>query len=127
MEILDSGERTSFTTGAVRDTTTGKGAFHLVPFEPLWRVAKIYEGGAAKYDARNWEKGIPLSRFYDSATRHWLKNWAGWIDEDHAAMAAWNTFGYMQTLKWIEDGVLPPELDDRPQYKLAWPKNIGGT
>ena len=39
----------------------------------LLEVSKQYEEGAKKYDERNWEKGIPLHCYIDSAVRHYLK------------------------------------------------------
>lgn len=46
-------------------------------------------------DNRNWEKGMPFSRYADAAFRHLLKWVAGWNDEDHLAAAAWNVFCLM--------------------------------
>lgn len=39
--IKDSGERTQFDTGAVRDMHTGKGRMDLLPWEPLAEVGEI--------------------------------------------------------------------------------------
>lgn len=36
------------------------------------RLAQHYENGAQKYADRNWEKGMPFSRYVDSAKRHLL-------------------------------------------------------
>ena len=49
MEIKDSGERTRFDTGAVRDMHTGKGRMDLLPWEALVEVSKHCEEGALKY------------------------------------------------------------------------------
>jgi dATP/dGTP diphosphohydrolase, N-terminal len=112
-EVKDSGlPRTEYETGAVRDVQEGKGRFDLIPPEPLFRLAKHYENGARKYAARNWEKGIPLSRYLDSAFRHLVKVNAKMDDEDHEAAVIWNMFGFIQTKKWIEEGKLPKELND---------------
>lgn len=46
MEIKDSGERTRFDTGAVRDMHTGKGRMDLLPWEALVEVSKHCEEGA---------------------------------------------------------------------------------
>ncbi len=43
--IKDSGERTEFTSGAVRDMHEGKGRFDLLPMCVLMRLAKHYENG----------------------------------------------------------------------------------
>ena len=44
-EILDSGERTEFSSGAVRDMHIGKGRFDLLPMCVLMRLARHYEAG----------------------------------------------------------------------------------
>lgn len=107
-EILDSGERTEFMTGAVRDMHEGKGRFDLLPMCVLMRLAKHYEKGALKYEERNWEKGIDAHSFADSAFRHLVKYMDGWTDEDHLIAAIWNLRG----LAWTEEK--KPELMDIP-------------
>ena len=118
MEFKDSGTRTTFNDGAVRDAQDGKGRMDLLPVNAVFELAKVFEAGAKKYAARNWEKGIPLSRYLDSGLRHGMKVLRGDTDEPHAAMAAWNFLCYLETLKRIEDGTLPKELNDLP-----WAKN----
>lgn len=44
--ILDSGERTEFSSGAVRDMHAGKGRFDLMPWAALMEVSKHCEAGA---------------------------------------------------------------------------------
>ena len=73
MSIKDSGERTEFTTGAVRDMHAGKGRFDLLPWHAIHEVAKHCEEGALKYGERNVDRGIPQHSFIDSATRHLVK------------------------------------------------------
>lgn len=107
-EILDSGERTEFQTGAVRDMHEGKGRFDLLPMCVLMRLAKHYEKGALKYEERNWEKGIDAHSFADSAFRHLVKYMDGLDDEDHLIAAIWNLCG----LAWTEEK--KPELVDIP-------------
>ena len=68
--IKDSGERTEFGTGAVRDMHSGKGRMDLLPWEALMEVSKHCEEGALKYGERNCEKGIPIHSLIDSAFRH---------------------------------------------------------
>jgi hypothetical protein len=110
--VKDSGDRTEFDTGSVRDRRTGKGRFDLIPTHPMRRLARHYENGAVKYGDRNWEKGQPLSSYLDSAERHLLAVKDGDADEDHAAAVVWNLFGYMFTKKRIEECELPVELDN---------------
>jgi hypothetical protein len=113
--IKDSGERSEFATGAVRDCHAGKGRMDLLPVSAIIEVSKIFEEGAEKYDARNWEKGIPLSRFIDSGLRHAMKWLRGDRDEPHLAQACWNFLCGLDTLERIKRGLLPSELDDLPR------------
>jgi hypothetical protein len=114
--LKDSGTRRTFETGAVRDGSgPEKGAPHLRPVHALHALDVHMAKGAAKYDARNWEKGIPLSVFFDSAQRHADKLLAGYVDEDHAAAWLWNVACYIETQHRIAIGLLPPALDDMPQ------------
>ena len=108
--IQDSGARKHFGTGAVRDISVGKGKPCLLPWEPMLRLAQHYEAGAEKYASRNWEKGIPLSSFQNSAWNHVMKWLAGWLDEDHESAAMWNIAGYIWTRERIIDGTLPLSL-----------------
>lgn len=109
-ETLDSGEREEFETGARRDSREGKGRYDLIPVEPLRRWALLMERGAKKYGDRNWEKGMNLSRFIDSAMRHLEQLRDGQTDEDHAAAVLFNVGAYMHTKKEIELGNLPQSL-----------------
>lgn len=92
----DSGERARFETGAQRDTASGKGRYDLLPVNAIHRLAQLYERGAVKYDARNWEKGIPVSRMFDSALRHVFQALSGDQSEDHLAGAVFNLIGIME-------------------------------
>lgn len=107
--IKDSGDRTEFETGAVRDMHEGKGRCDLLPACVLLRLARHYENGAKKYGDRNWQKGIPCHSFADSALRHLLKYLDGQTDEDHLIAAIWNLCG----LAWTEEKL--PELMDIPE------------
>ena len=60
-EIKDSGERTVFSTGGVRDMHEGKGDMVSIPWESILRLSKHYENGAKKYQRWNFRKGIPIS------------------------------------------------------------------
>ncbi len=114
--VKDSGKRRKFKQGAVRDIITGKGRFDLVSPIALMRLAKHYENGAGKYEDRNWEKGIPLSVYLDSAERHLNKFREGHREEDHMTAVAWNAFGLIHTEEMINRGLLPKELNDLPNY-----------
>jgi len=114
--IKDSGKRNKFDTGAVRDLRENKGRYDLISPIALKRLAIIYEKGAKKYNDRNWEKGIPLCRYLDSAMRHIQQYMEGLRDEDHLSQAAWNLFCVVHTEVMIERGLLPKELNDLPNY-----------
>lgn len=138
-EILDSGTRREFGTGAVRDVQEGKGRCDLMPLDVLaeyysehhalcphigitahlfaalrWfrvpgryersetmflELAKHYEAGAKKYGEHNWEKGIPVHCYIDSAVRHLLKFLRGDDDEPHDRAFVWNVVGAIWTVK----------------------------
>jgi hypothetical protein len=118
--LHDSGERQQFATGAVRDRQAGKGRFDLLPALAVPRLARHFEKGAAKYGDRNWERGIPLSRFLDSALRHLFAYLAGRDDEDHLVAAAWNLLAAMETEERAESDRLPLDLVD------IGPRRLGG-
>lgn len=143
-QILDSGQRRRFESGAVRDIHEGKGRCDLLPLsvvcplmpkqdyanilyhldqyvrtghdEHLYKslvifaearswsiptmileVSKQYEDGALKYGEHNWEKGIPLHCYIDSAIRHFLKFVDGRDDEPHDRAFVWNILGAIWT------------------------------
>lgn len=116
--IKDSGTRSQFDTGAVRDGQTGKGRMDLLPVRAIMEVAKVFEEGARKYEPRNWEKGIPLSRFMDSGLRHAMKWLRGDRDEPHLAQACWNFLCLLDTQARIQEGVLSAELNDLPNNPI---------
>lgn len=143
--IKDSGNRTEFESGAVRDIQEGKGRCDLLPLDVvaqalgdrngvdailynislfhltgdannlhyalgcfngfdtpqtmLLEVAIHFEDGAKKYGERNWEKGIPVSRYIDSAVRHYLKWLRGDTDERHDRAFCWNILCAIWTCK----------------------------
>ena len=108
--IKDSGNRRDFGTGAVRDAGGGKGRFDLLPFYGIEALAIHFEKGALKYASRNWEMGIPLRCYLDSAYRHLSKAASGLVDEPHVEAAAWNLVCYLHTRKLINAGALPVSL-----------------
>jgi hypothetical protein len=112
--IKSSGSCDSFATGAVRDTHEGKGRMDLLPVRAILEVSKIFEAGAKRYAARNWEKGINLSRYMDSGLRHIMKWLRGDRDEPHLTQAIWNFMCLQDTQLRIADGLLPMELNDLP-------------
>lgn len=112
----DSGKRRKFKTGAQRDIVTGKGRYDLISPIVMERKAALLERGAVKYDDRNWEKGMPLSVYMDSALRHTFKFQEGHRDEDHLIAAIWNLEALLHIEEMINRGLLPKELNDLPNY-----------
>ena len=109
--IKDSGERTEFKTGAVRDMKRGVGRMDLLPWYGIIEVSKHCEEGADKYGEHNVDRGIPLHSLCDSAARHLAKFIAGEMDEDHLRAAAWNLLWALNQRK------THPELDDLYSHK----------
>lgn len=144
--IKDSGSRTEFATGAVRDIQEGKGRCDLMPLEVVadvlndvildclarfqgephetylmmalnlfatrayggdtemfLDVSVHYEEGAKKYGEHNWQKGIPLCRYLDSAVRHYLKWLKGETDERHDRAFVWNLMCCIWTSRRQDD------------------------
>ena len=106
--LTDSGIRQEFASGAIKDIPGNKGRCDLLPACSILRLARHYENGAKKYPERNWEKGLPIHCFIDSAIRHIMNYLDGEKSEDHLAAAAWNILGAM----WTEEK--KPELQDIP-------------
>ena len=147
--IKDSGNRTEFASGAVRDMHEGKGRCDLLPLDivselfndvilndiylfqqdgqpihltsalksftcmcwgnkhtMLLEVAKHFEDGCKKYGENNWQKGIPVRCYIDSAIRHYMKYLRGDEDECHNRAFCWNILCCIWTC------VHKPELND---------------
>lgn len=113
--IKDSGQRTEFSTGAVRDLHEGKGRYDLLPWNAIHAIAVHCECGALKYGERNVDQGIPTHSLADSATRHMSCYYRGINDEPHTISAAWN-------LLWlIEMELTRPDLQDIPARQRLFP------
>lgn len=112
IDLPDSGERSKFDTGAVRDAMEGKGLPSLLPIDALRRASLRFEGGAKKYGRNNWQKGIPLSRYVDALYRHLWQFMEGDEAEDHGGAVIWNAMCLVQTKAEIDKGNLPKELND---------------
>ena len=112
MGIKDSGDRTEFNTGAVRDMHAGKGRMDLLPTTALIELSKHCEAGALKYGERNVDRGIPQHSLIDSGMRHLVKYLRGDSDENHLVAAAWNVM-------WaLNQEIEHPELNDLPNREV---------
>lgn len=69
-------------------------------------LSKHFEDGAKKYGDNNWQKGIPVRAYMDSAVRHYLKWIRGDDDEPHERAFMWNIVCCIWTM------IHKPELDD---------------
>ena len=78
------------------------------PYTIILEVAKHFEAGARKYGEYNWQKGIPVHCYIDSAVRHYLKHLRGDTDEPHDRAFVWNVLCCIWTCKH------KPELIDLP-------------
>lgn len=65
----------------------------------LLEVSKHFEEGAKKYSENNWQKGIPVHCYIDSAVRHYLKFLRGDKDEPHDRAFCWNIMCCIWTCK----------------------------
>ena len=102
--VKDSGVRTEFASGMVRDTDASKVQYHRVFEGPLLeRWAKHLTLGAAKYPdnedgSANWTRAegqAELARFRASLCRHFVQFLRGDTDEDHAAAVVFNLNGML--------------------------------
>jgi len=119
--LKDSGERQHFETGARRDTDADKPRYSLVPPKVLRRIVMIFTKGAVKYGDHNYQKGMPYSRYLDSAIRHEEQFRDGETDEDHLAQACWNLMAIMFHQEYGPEG-----LDDVASHWSTEPLHTNG-
>lgn len=78
-----------------------------VDYSTLFLEVSIhFEEGAKKYGENNWQKGIPVRCYIDSAVRHYLKLLRGDTDEPHDRAFCWNIICAIWTCNHM------PELND---------------
>lgn len=123
-DLKQAGDKQQFSTGAQRDTASGKPRLDLISPVFLDRLGVLLAKGADHYGERNWEKGMPLSRLLSSACRHLNQLLDGQEDEDHAIQCTFNLMAYVHTLHLIRTGTLPAELDDVPREMNLLKKNL---
>lgn len=87
--------------------------FHNSIYNMFLEVSKHFEEGAKKYGENNWQKGIPVHCYIDSAVRHYLKFLRGDKDEPHDRAFCWNIMCAIWTCKH------KPELNE---YRVDIPK-----
>jgi len=109
--VVESTEKEPNQYGSLRDKQDMKGRYDLLPNSIFKRLALRAESGAKKYAERNWEKGQPLSQYYNSAMRHLLAIQDADLSEDHYAAAIWNIAAMMHHIDKMLTNELPVELD----------------
>jgi hypothetical protein len=125
-----------YTTGAQRDSRTGKGAFHWMPWDAVWLVSNIYERGnkgRSKFlngqpvepgtgdgNDRNWEAGMPLGDLLQSAMNHITAHVSGDRSEAHISQAIWNLLNYLQISIWVTLGFRPKSLNTLANHRGDW-------
>lgn len=104
----DTGERTTYDTGCVREPNTDKPRYDLISTEGMRRLAIHYTNGGKKYGDNNWQKGMPWSHCLASLMRHVEAYRSGDNSEDHLAAISWNAMSLCEYEK------THPELNDLP-------------
>ena len=115
-KLEDSGERRTFSTGAVRDRGDLKPRPDLISPHAQLREGMIHTLGSQKYAIRNWEQGLPISECLASAQRHIEQYKRGDTNEDHIAQARWNLGAIIHFEEEIKAGRMDPAIDDMPKY-----------
>ena len=116
---LQSGNKSTYETGAQRDSDDTKSRPDLVPGICMLRLGHRYADGAKYYGAHNFEKGIPSSRGLASLQRH-LEQWkAGDPLEDHLGGLLFNAFLLMFNEEMAGTGHFKDDkfILDHPRYK----------
>ena len=120
----EEGTKRTFSTGADKQSSEGKGTPVLFPPDAYLEISKHFEEGAAIHGDRNWEAGIPLSELINSLERHIQQEKMGLTDESHDRALAWNAVVYLATKLRIKVGILPKELADIPAIYPTFEKTL---
>lgn len=113
--MQDGGTRVTFgENSGQREDYTKKSRLDLLSPFALFRLGDWVGKGARKYDARNWEKGLPYMGCIGSIMRHALKFVLRDDSEDHLAAIMCNA---MFLIHYEECKMTT--FDDRPSYDSA--------
>jgi hypothetical protein len=113
-DIKETEEKEQYSSGAKRNSRKGKGRFDLISPYAEKRLAIRLEQGSDVYGDRNWEKGMEISRFIDSAKRHINDYLSGDNQEDHLAAAVFNIYGAMHMEETMPEMI---DIPSRLQYR----------
>lgn len=119
-ELNEADIRTIAGEVRVVDPNTGgeKGSklarFDLLPYDALHAVSEHFGRGAAKYEARNWERGYTWSLSYAAMQRHLAAWWQGETNDEEFG------WSHLRAVVFHALALLTFELrgagtDDRPQ------------
>ncbi len=111
-----SDKKETFESGAERDTAEGKVRPDLISPFAEERLAEWLRLGAKHYGDRNWEAGMPNTRYWASLKRHVMQFGQGDESEDHLSAILFGAMAIIHNQEMIERGVLPNSLDDMPDY-----------
>jgi len=109
--MSDKLDKRIFESGAQRDSNEGKIRPDLISPYMLKALGKVLADGANHYGERNWEKGMPLDIFKESASRHYVQWMNNETDEDHAAKLIFNV------MAWIHFRDKPTTNNKKSIYK----------
>ena len=115
--VLRMGEDVVFPMGAKREFVADKPRYDLISLPAMRRLAIHMAAGVEKYSERNWEKGMPMTRYEQGLLRHVFQYMEGDRQEDHAAAVLFNMGCIMHHEEEIRAGRLPESLDDRPSIR----------
>lgn len=93
--MSDKLDKRIFESGAQRDSNEGKIRPDLISPYMLKALGKVLAEGASHYGERNWEKGMPMDIFKESASRHYVQWMNNETDEDHAAKLIFNVMAWI--------------------------------
>lgn len=118
--LPDSGHRLDYGNGlAVREADPNKPTLEGISPYALLRLGALLTKANNKYgDYRNWEKGLPITRYIGGILRHAVAFMMSDTSEDHLASIMWNAMCIIHHQEvGSTSGADFAELDDRPRWK----------
>lgn len=131
----DSGVMRQFTTGATRDTATGKPDFEgylsplvLEAFGEYMTFNRLQGNGTTR-DSDNWQKGIPMPVYMKSGWRHFFDWWRGHRQLVTHEGIVWaltglmfNVMGYLHEYLKANPGALKDAIRDAEHRRKLDPR-----
>jgi Domain of unknown function (DUF5664) len=118
-QLPDTGIRTTYDTGAIREAAPDKPSVEGISPFALFRLGALMTKANIKYgDYRNWEKGMPITRYIGGIIRHTFLYLARDSSEDHLASIMWNAMAIAHHEEvGSTTGKTFQDLDDRPRWR----------